>query len=51
VARAGEQIDTTVNPNLLPPATGTGGPARPVYSYQRTDLLTQGFTFGLEISF
>ena len=36
VARAGEQIDTTVNRNQLPPPTGTGD--RPAFTFHSTDF-------------
>ncbi|MCC7083436.1 MAG: BBP7 family outer membrane beta-barrel protein [Pirellulales bacterium] len=50
LARAGDQIDTTVNPNLLPPATG-GGPNRPAYQFHPSDLVLQGITLGAQYNF
>ena len=51
VVRPGSQIDTTVNPNLLPPAT-PGGPARPAPRLGNTvDLSVHGVSFGLEFRF
>ncbi len=50
VARAGDQIDTTVNPNLIPPVTG-GGPNRPSFAFHTSDLWLQGITIGGEYSF
>jgi hypothetical protein len=50
VVRPGNQIDRTVNPNLLPPAVG-GGPARPQFAYNATDFWAQGVTFGLEFKY
>jgi hypothetical protein len=50
IARAGDQIDTTVNPNLIPPPIG-GGPNRPAFSFHPSDLLLQGITLGAEYSF
>ena len=47
VQRAGALIDTTVNPNLIPPATG-GGPQRPRESFSTTSLLAQGFSLGIK---
>jgi hypothetical protein len=35
VQRTGNLIDTTVNPNLLPPSTGLGGPQRPQFQFNR----------------
>lgn len=45
--RAGEQIDRTINPNLLPveipPLTG---PLRPEFSFQENSFWAQGMSFG-----
>jgi hypothetical protein len=46
VARAGEQIDTTVNRAQLPPPSGTGD--RPAFSFHDTSFWAQGITLGLE---
>ena len=43
----GGLIDTTVNPNLIPPG-GAGGPLRPQAQFDTSSLLAQGF--GFEIS-
>ena len=51
VARAGDQIDTRVNPNLLPGGSGLG-PRYP--GFQRlikSDYWLQGMNFGMEIQF
>jgi hypothetical protein len=50
VARAGDQIDTTVNPNLFPPVQG-GGPNRPAYELHTSNLWLQGITLGGEYYF
>ena len=51
VMRAGSQIDTVVNPNLLPPATA-GGPSRPATRLgDSTDVWVQGVSFSLEFRF
>ncbi len=50
VANAANQIDTTVNPNLLPPATA-GGPARPAYHLAESNFWVQGFTLGGQFNF
>lgn len=47
VVRAGDQIDLTVNPNLIPPPV-PGGPARPSFAFQETGLWAQGLSFGVE---
>lgn len=50
VARPADQIDTNVNPNLLPPraSANVAGPALPHFEYRVTDFWAQGVTFGLE---
>ncbi len=50
VARAGDQIDTTVNPNLIPPPI-PGGPASPSFSFHNSHLFLQGITIGGEFYF
>ncbi|QDS90904.1 hypothetical protein EC9_51220 [Rosistilla ulvae] len=48
VVRPGDQIDTSVNPNLLPPATNTATePLRPEFQWQENGFWTQGISFGL----
>ncbi|HZV04256.1 MAG TPA: BBP7 family outer membrane beta-barrel protein [Gemmataceae bacterium] len=49
VVRPGEQIDTVVNPNLIPPVTPNGGPSRPAFSFHGSDFWVQGITAGLDI--
>jgi hypothetical protein len=49
LARASEQIDPVINPNLLPPVIDpVTGPARPAYPAQRSDVWIQGVTAGIE---
>ena len=50
VQRAGGLIDTTVNPNLLPPPIA-GGPLRPQAQFDTSSLLAQGFGIGLSHEF
>jgi Putative beta barrel porin-7 (BBP7) len=50
VQRAGGLIDTTVNPNLLPPPVA-GGPLRPQAQFDTSSLLAQGFGFGISHEF
>jgi len=50
VQRAGGLIDTTVNPNLTPPPAG-GGPNRPGPVLNTTNLLAQGFSFGVRYNY
>lgn len=47
VARAAEQIDLAVNPNLLPGAPNSGvGPARPAYVQRLSNAWVQGVSVG-----
>jgi hypothetical protein len=49
IARAADQIDRTVNPNLIPPATTpTSGPNNPAFVLQRNALIGQGLNVELE---
>jgi hypothetical protein len=50
VARAGQQIDTVVNPNNLPPSVATA-PLRPAFTFRSTDFWTQGVNLGLEFRY
>ncbi len=53
VARPGDQIDTSVNPNLVPTSStyGMGGPNRAAFSLHQTDFYAQGANFGLEFRY
>ncbi len=49
VLRPGDQIDTTVNPNLLAPAINPlVGPLRPQFQFEQTDYWVHGLSFGGE---
>lgn len=50
VVRPGDQIDLRVNPNFIPPAV-PGGPARPSFPFNGTDLWVQGINLGLEVRY
>ena len=50
VQRAGGLIDTTVNPNLIPPPT-PGGPQRPQPMLNTSPLLAQGFNVGVRYNY
>lgn len=50
VQRVGGLIDTTVNPTLIPPAQ-PAGTARPAPVFNTTNLLAQGFNFGVRYSY
>jgi hypothetical protein len=54
VVRPGDQIDRTINTNLVPIDTGygtPGGPARPGFSFKDTDFWAQGLNLGLQLQF
>jgi hypothetical protein len=52
VGRAGDQIDTVVNPNTLPPPIlPLVGPARPAFPDDTSNLFLHGLSFGLELRF
>jgi len=49
VVRPGEQIDRSVNPDLLPPeAVPVIGPLRPVFAFNDTPFWAQGVSVGLD---
>ncbi|WP_345683887.1 BBP7 family outer membrane beta-barrel protein [Novipirellula caenicola] len=52
VVRAGDQIDPTVNSNLIPePSTPVTGSRRPQYRFVETDYWAQGIHFGGQLQF
>jgi hypothetical protein len=52
VVRAGDQIDTRVNPNFLPPATApVAGPQLPAFTPKTTDFWIHGISVGFEYRF
>ena len=51
VARPGDQIDTSVNPNQLPQSGMTGGPSLPAFFFHGTSFFAQGVNFGVEFRF
>jgi hypothetical protein len=50
MVRPGDQIDRTVNTNLLPPAL-PAAPIRPIFTLRDTDFWAQGVRVGLEFRF
>lgn len=50
VQRAGGLIDTTINPSLIPPGP-PAGPTRPLPVMNTTNLLAQGFSFGVRYNY
>jgi hypothetical protein len=51
VHRAGEQIDTNINPNLFPPPVATPGVKQPQFLNAANDFWAQGLNVGLDYSF
>jgi hypothetical protein len=52
VVRPGDQIDTDVNPNLIPPETVPfTGALRPRFRYIESDYWAQGINLGAEFQF
>jgi len=50
VQRAGGLIDTTINPTLVPPGP-PAGPTRPLPVMNTTNVLAQGFSFGVRYNY
>lgn len=50
-ARADNQIDTTLNPNLFPPAVPGATPLRPAYPGSFNDFWIQSLNVGLDLMF
>jgi hypothetical protein len=49
VVRPGDQIDRTVNPNLLPPSTPpVAGPQRPEFGFREVNFVAQALSIGCE---
>lgn len=51
VARAGDQIDPSVNTTLLPPRGTVTGPAVPAFPDRTTDFWLQGISVGVEFRY
>ena len=49
VVRPGDQIDTSINPNLFPPPIAAG--SQPAFAFKNSDVLIQGINFGIEANF
>lgn len=49
IARAADQVDVTLNPNLFPPANpAAGGANRPAFSLHRSEMWIQSVNLGVE---
>lgn len=51
VARAGQQIDPRVNPDLIPPAQATTGPLLPSAFVNRNSVFAHGLSVGVEVRY
>lgn len=51
IARAGNQIDLTVNRNFIPPSTSLAGPASPHLTERRENIWIMGLSIGAEVRF
>ena len=51
VARASDQVDLNINPNLFPPAVAGATPASPAFHLRTTDMWVQSLNLGLEWRF
>jgi hypothetical protein len=51
IVHAADAVDLTLNPNLFPGSTTTGGPNRPVFQLTHGDIWVQSLNLGLEFSF
>ncbi len=50
IARAADQIDFVINPNLIPPSLG-GTPLRPGFTFNKSELWMQSINLGVEYRF
>jgi hypothetical protein len=52
IARPGDQVDITLNPNLFPTAAQSPtGPGRPIFFPERRNFSVQSLSFGVEFTF
>jgi hypothetical protein len=51
VARAGDQVDQLVNPNLIPPAQAGASTSHPAFQLKTTDIWVQTLSLGMGIRF
>jgi hypothetical protein len=50
-ARADDQIDFTINPNLFPPASSVADPRRPTFPDQTSNIWIQTLNLGVDVTF
>lgn len=51
IVRTADQIDVTINPNLLPPAVPGAEPRRPAFGWNRSDMWIQSINLGVSWTF
>lgn len=51
IARADNQIDSTVNPDLFPPADPAADPLRPEFKVRASNIWVQTLNIGLDVTF
>ncbi len=51
VLQAGRQVDTNINPNLLPPQENPVGPTRPRFEFVNSNYWAQGLNLGVDVRF
>jgi hypothetical protein len=51
VARAGDQVDVNINPNLIPPPQGSATPNVPASPLKKSDIWVQSLSLGAEFKF
>jgi hypothetical protein len=52
IGRVGDQVNTTINPNLLPNAANAGtGPNSPTFTFERNNVTIQGMNLGVVFTF
>jgi hypothetical protein len=51
IARAGDQVNLSINPALFPPATAGATPTQPSFMLGRRDMWVQSINLGLEFDF
>jgi hypothetical protein len=51
VMRPGNAVDLRINPNLIPPPNGLGGPQVPAFAFRGSEFWAQGVTFGIEFRY
>src|SRR5262249_26212032 len=51
IARATDQVDIRINPNLLPPSTSSAGSPVPAFNLNKGNVWVQALSLGVEFDF